>query len=451
MGCLIVWPSSYLHRLIKDDKLGFQINMDEGSWLVALMSAGRILGAVIGAIFSQYFGNRKGTLLSFVPFTLGWVIFMFAKSIIWADVARFVSGVGSGMTFCCYSLFIGEVTSPNKRGAVVSAAGIGIPLAYIITSVLGAILTLREFSLVFLIPCLLGIIVMFCMPDSPHYCIANGNIESAKRSLRWYRAYDEVDSELSEIVQYVESSRASSFWAKMNEFRTVPYLRKGLIIIIMLFIFQQATGLNSMMGYIGIILQEVKFKLLDSSLVLTIAYVISMITTIMSTFLIEKYGGRTLQIFSCIGVAISLIIMGTVYLLIKQFDVDKEILQWFPIISVFAFMVSYFVGMITVPGKLLGEIFPSNLKSIAGCFASLTGAISAFLSAKTYQPFVDLFGEAFVYYGHAGLALAALIFSLIYLPETKGKSLQEIQNEFLGNKNSHNAVRKKSDASTYAS
>ena len=184
---------------------------------------------------------------------------------------------------------------------------------------------------------------MLIMPDSPHYFIANGDMESAIKSLSWYRAYDEVDSEIKEMVQFVKSSSTAGFWEKMNEFRKVPHYRKGLIIVFMLFIFQQATGLNSMMAYIGTMLEDVQFQLFNSSLVVTISYFLSIISVIISIFLIEKCGRKGLQIISCIGIFISLFIMGTNYLLIRQYGVNTAKLQLLPVVSVFVFEISLYV------------------------------------------------------------------------------------------------------------
>ena len=437
MGCMIAWPSPFLTRLTESDELGFQASTVEASWTVSIMSIGRVFGAVLGAVLGQYLGNRKGTLLSFVPYAVGWVIFMFAKSVIWADISRFIGGMGSGMTFSVFSLFIGEVSTAKYRGAIISVALIGSPAGSVITSALGAEMSLPEFSQTFFILDLVGFVILLWMPDSPHYLVANGDMESAKRSLRWYRAYDDVDSDLKEVVQFMESSRGESFWAKINEFRTAPHLRKGLIIVIMLFVFQQATGLNSLMSYMGVILDELAFNLFKRPLVVTFSYVVSTITSILSTFLIDKWGRKGLEIISCIGSFIALMMLGTNYLLV-DYGVETEKLQYLTVVSVFAFVGFLFFGMGPVPGAVLGEVFPSNLKSIAGCLGSMSGAIAGFVSAKTYEPIVKAQGQTFVFYGHAALALIALFFVMIFLPETKGKTLTEIQDMLVGNKDSNN-------------
>lgn len=104
-------------------------------------------------------------------------------------------------------------------------------------------------------------------------------------------------------------------------------------------------------------------------------------------------------------------------------DYDPGNLEWLVILSLIIFMLMFF-GLVPVPSTMLSELFPSDLKSVAGFVSSMTSAIFAFISIKTYQPLVDIIGEQYVFWIYAGIIIICLVYSLTLVPETKGKTLQ---------------------------
>lgn len=104
-------------------------------------------------------------------------------------------------------------------------------------------------------------------------------------------------------------------------------------------------------------------------------------------------------------------------------DYDPGDLEWLLILSLIIFMLMFF-GLVPVPSTMLSELFPSDLKSVAGFVSSITSAIFAFISTKSYQPLVDIVGEQYVFWIYAGITIICLLYSLTLVPETKGKTLQ---------------------------
>ena len=140
---------------------------------------------------------------------------------------------------------------------------------------------------------------------------------------------------------------------------------------------------------------------------------------------------RLLLIASSLGVAVSLAGLGSHFLLIDLgIDVVSDF-QWLPMVSVFLFEIAFFAGLMCVPSAVLSELFPTNVKCIAACFASLAGAIFAFLSTKSYQPLVGLIGESNVFFAYAFITVLIIPYALICMPETKGKTLQQIQDDLI--------------------
>lgn len=145
----------------------------------------------------------------------------------------------------------------------------------------------------------------------------------------------------------------------------------------------------------------------------------------MGIFAIDRYGRRLLLAISSLGVMIGMVLLGLHFFLL-DYGYDSNHLEWLIILSLVLIMMMYF-GLVPVPITILSEIFPSDLKSLAGFFGSITSAAFAFLASRTYQPLVDLISEKYVFWIYAMIIMMSLIYALTMLPETKGKTLQVIQ------------------------
>ena len=140
---------------------------------------------------------------------------------------------------------------------------------------------------------------------------------------------------------------------------------------------------------------------------------------------------RLLLIASGLGVSVALAGLGAHFLLIdKGYDVTDE-LQWLPIASILLFQIFFFVGFMNVPSAVLSELFPSSVKCIAACLASLAGALFAFISTKSFTPLIELMGYSNVFFAHAAVTLCVVPYAIVFMPETKGKTLQQIQDDLL--------------------
>lgn len=139
-------------------------------------------------------------------------------------------------------------------------------------------------------------------------------------------------------------------------------------------------------------------------------------------YAIDRCGRRILLAISSSGVILGMLSLGLHFHLLSL-DYDPGDLEWLLILSLIIFMSTYF-GLVPVPSTMLSELFPYDLKSVAGFVSSITSAIFAFVSTKSYQPLVDIIGEQYVFWNYAGIIGICLVFSLTLVPETKGKTLQ---------------------------
>lgn len=145
-----------------------------------------------------------------------------------------------------------------------------------------------------------------------------------------------------------------------------------------------------------------------------------------SVYLIDRCGRKVLIAVSCGCVIIAMVLLGLHFLLLEQ-NFEPKSLEWLPILAMILFMMMS-IGLIPVPSTILSELFPDDLKSIAGFTASITSALFAFICSRTYQPLIDLMSEKYVFWMYAIAMTVCLVYSITEMPETKGKTLQVIFN-----------------------
>lgn len=425
VGLIGGWASPSFALLTASDS---PIPLDEGQayWVASLVNLSRFFGGIFGALCTSYFGSKKAILVAGLPIGLGWLLVVSANSVDWLYLSRLSSGLGLGMALGSFPLYLGEVSMPEIRGALVSLATMGACFGQVTASVCGSYLSINSAAFVYF---LLGVVLLLfflCLPESPHHLVKTGNHEAARRSVSWYRGGRGVEEELEAIKKFVAADTALSFAGKLELFRRSPPIRRAAVQIIALFSFMQICGLNIVMFFMETILMNAKFTLIRPAVVVIYVNVLSTFAAIASIFLIDRCGRKFLLIVSSAGTTVSM-----VGLMIHFMTMDRTNSQWLPMASILLFMLAYFLGLMCVPSAILSEIFPANVKCIASCIAILTGAVTSFASAATYPLLVDLVGDAYVFLLYAILSAVIIPYTMLALRETKGKSLQQIQDELI--------------------
>ena len=175
LGVSSGWSSPYIARLRENRDVPFTITMDESSWVASLLNLGRLMGALLGAMSVNFNGSKLTMLLNVLPISLGWILTVMAKDAIWLYFARFCGGVGLGMTYSSFPLYLGEIALPEIRGSLVSFASWGGTFGIMLGNVVGSYLDLKLSAEIYLIPCLALIILFLWLPESPHHLIKSEN------------------------------------------------------------------------------------------------------------------------------------------------------------------------------------------------------------------------------------------------------------------------------------
>ncbi|KAL6448944.1 hypothetical protein ACFW04_000585 [Cataglyphis niger] len=374
IGLSIGWTSPYLAQLVGEDP-PFPATHEQASWIASLLPLG------------QYFGSKMCVLLTGLPMVFGWICVICANSVPWLYIFRIFAGFSMGMVFSCYPLYIGEISAPSIRGALVSVIINALPLGTLFGNIMGPNMSMMYFGIISMILTICYIIIFLFLPRSPHYFVRRNDIERAEKAIQWYFRKTDVRSELEAVEHFVKLTPSVTIRQRLEQIK-MRKNRQAFTIIILLFMFMQ---LSIIFGWLG-------------------------------AYAIDRCGRRILLATSSCGVIVGMLLLGVHFLLLSH-DYNPDDLEWLLILSLLIFM-TLCLGLIPVPCTMLSELFPSNLKSVAGFVASITSAIFAFISTKSYQPLIDIVGEQYVFWMYAMIITICLVYSLTLMPETKGKTLQ---------------------------
>lgn len=349
---------------------------------------------------------------------------MFAGNVPTIYASRLISGLGYGIAYTTAPMYLGEIASDDVRGAmatlitVMSKAGI---LSQYCIGPYVSMLGLASFNIA--IP-ILFVVTFSTMPESPYFYIKSGQRQEAESSLKKLRGKAYVREELESMNSLVtENMKEKGRW---KDLFTVRGNRKGLIILMGIYFTQQFCGSTAIIAYAQQIFGAAEGGMGAKESCILFGTV-QLITSAMSSQLVDRLGRKPLLLISSCGVGLSNVIIGA-YFYMKHLQSDYVVsLKFIPNVVIPIFIFSYTIGLATVPFAITSEIFPTNIKSKATCVIQIFAALVTFAVTKLYQVVADNLGNYVAFWGFGVLSVLGVIFIILQLPETKGQSFAAIQ------------------------
>ena len=416
----------------------FSLDEIETGWFASSALIGAIIGAIVSGGLSDRFGRKPVLMIAALLFFISALGCTVPDSFIFLIIARIIGGVGVGMASVLSPLYISEFSPPKIRGKLIAlyqlSIVIGILLAYLSnwlllrfskesislfyeTDELYKIFVLDVWRGMFgfeMIPSGLFILLLFFIPESPRWLIKNNKPEKGLSILTKISGSELAEKEFKEIKNSI-----NQFKGKLSELLR-PGLRLALLVGIGLSVFGQLTGVNIIIYYGPTILENAGFKI-DGALQFQVAIgLINLIFTILALWKIDSWGRRPLLVYGMFSVFISLVIIALEF----SFGSGQGILI---LIMLCIYMASLALSINAVIWVLIGEIFPNKIRGSAMSIVTFTNWGANFLIAFTFPWFIDKIGIGGGFFTFAWMCLVATIFFNKYVPETKGKSLEEIE------------------------
>jgi major inositol transporter-like SP family MFS transporter len=403
----------------------------EATVVSSLLFPGAALGALLGGRIADRIGRKRMLLLCGAIFLVGALGCALAPNVQIMVAARIILGFGVGAASVTCPLYLAEMAPPERRGRMVTINELMIVTGQMLAFAMNALLdhviqdphVWRIMLAVAAVPAVALLVGMTFLPDSPRWYGLKNRFDEARAVLGMSLDSREADAEFAAIVEHAE--RTLTKRTPWTVIRDVPWIRKVVLIGCGLAIVQQATGINTVNYYAPTILEESGLGV-SASLIATIAVgVTSVITTIIGIVLLGFVGRRTMLLIGFTGVAASQAALALTFLLSESATRSYVILAC---MVVFVAFVQMFIG--TCVWLLLSEIFPMSIRGFAMGIAVFilwcTNAAISFL----FPVLNSALGSTGTFGLFVAVNLASLYFVWRCVPETKGTTLEELEDRF---------------------
>ncbi|XP_076750808.1 facilitated trehalose transporter Tret1 [Xylocopa sonorina] len=436
-GAMLGWTSPKLGALTTttvDNPLGRLMTAEENSWTGSLVAVGAMVGSFIAGYAAERWGRKMTLLSSVVPFTIGWALIATTTVVAQLYVARLIFGVALSFAFTAVPMYCGEIAETSIRGAVGSFLQLFISFGLLYAYAIGPYVSYLVFWILCGILPIIFFVSFMMMPESPYFLLKVGKREEAIKALATLRSKSPaaVQKEADEMQAAVDEAFRDE--VKLSDLFKVKSNCKALIFTCVMAAFQQLSGINIVLFYMDSIFKSAKSSL-ASAVATIIVGVVQVIASGVTPIVVDRLGRKMLLIFSGIGEVLSLGALGLYLYLQDELHSDVSSFQFLPILSLIVFISTYCVGWGPLPWTVMGEMFASNVKSKASGITVCICWLFAFIMTKFASNLQAMLGNYMLYWICGVFCFISVLFTVLVLPETKGKSLNEIQDELNGVKN----------------
>ncbi len=394
--------------------------------IVSVLLVGAVTGAIAGGPLSDRLGRRPVVLLAAIIFAVGAIAAALAPNVLILIFARFILGLGVGLASLIVPLYIAEIAPPDTRGALVSLNQLMITIGILVSYIVGVAFTpiegWRYMFAVAVIPALILGIGMFTLPESPRWLVKNGKLDKARSVLLLSRVEADVETEMQQMeeIERIERQQAQVGYKEL----LAPWIRPALIVGVGLAIFQQITGINTVIYYAPTILEKVGFSAGGAIAATALGVgVVNVGFTILAVYIVDRVGRRPLLLIGLIGMIVSLGLLGVVFSL----GATSGAAGLLATVCLGLYIASFAISLGPIFWLMISEIYPLNMRGSAMSIAALCNWGSNFIVALIFPVLLATFGGAGSFWLFAALGIVAWILVYFMVPETKGRTLEEIE------------------------
>ncbi|XP_038715686.1 sugar transporter ERD6-like 5 isoform X1 [Tripterygium wilfordii] len=415
-GSAVGYSSPAQSGIIKD--LG--LSVAEYSLFGSIVTIGAMLGAIISGKLADYTGRRGTMGLAEIFCIVGWLDIAFSKVAWWLDLGRLLVGCGMGLLSYVVPVYIAEITPKNLRGGFTTVHQLMICLGVSLSYLIGASVNWRTLALIGTIPCLIQLIGLFFIPESPRWLAKNGQRKECEAALQRLRGDDDISNEAAEIREYTETLLRLSEAGILELFQW-KYAH-SLIVGVGLMVLQQFGGVNAVAFYASSIFISAGFS---GSIGMIAMVIVQLPMTLLGVLLMDKSGRRPLLLVSAAGTCLGCLLVGLSFLLQDLHQWEQVTPHW-ALVGVLVYTGSFSLGMGGIPWVIMSEIFPINMKGSAGSLVTLVSWLGSWIVSYAFN-FLMKWSSAGTFMVFSGICCLTVLFVAKLLPETKDRTLEEIQ------------------------
>lgn len=429
-GFLLGFDATVISGVVPFIKEYFSLNGASGDlklgFAVSSLGWGAMVGNAIAGPLSDRFGRRRVLLGTALLFVMSSLLAASATSFPSFVAARIVGGLAVGGAILIAPVYIAEIAPAEKRGSLVSLNQlmivIGISASFFSNYFL---LELGEHNWrymlgVQMLPALLYFTLLWFVPESPRWLLLKGRDEAALQVLRRVAGEQQAQENLQQIQRSLTTKAVS------RGFRGLLHSRVRLIMIIALGLafFQQITGINAIFYYLPTIFAQAGGGVNDAFRQAVMVGVVNVLMTFVAIWLIDKLGRKPLLIMGIAGMALSLFAISWAF---NQESYNARLV----LIAIIGFVASFAISLGPVMWVLLSEIFPNEQRAAAISVAGFWNALTSATVTMIFPWALSTLGSGGTFLAFGLFATAALLFVVLLVPETKGRTLEQLENDLI--------------------
>ena len=429
----------------------FELTDSQVENVTALGLIGAVVGALVTGRLTDYLGRKKVILASAVIFATGAIWTGLAPTVNQLMISRFYLGLAIGISSFSVPLYISEIAPTKIRGTLVSLfqllITVGILAAYLSDRAFADNANLeswRPMLYVGVVPAMILLIGMIFLPETPRWLMGKGREEKGRKILSRTEDPELLDTVIAEMKKDIEIDKKQAGWTEVFK----PWLRNALIIAIGIMFFQQFVGINTVIYYSPKIFLSAGFEGAEAAIAASVIVgVVNVLFTIVSLFVIDRLGRRKLYFIGVSGITLALISMGLGFMI-------EGAGKWFLVISMLVYIAFFAVSLGPLGWLIITEVFPTRVRGLGSSIGSLSNWGFNTLVVWTFFKMASAIGNAkdvvipegkvlsdvcptcvgSVFWIFAAIALIGLVWGYFFIPETKGVTLEEIDEHWRAGK-----------------
>ena len=392
--------------------------------VTSIALAGAAGGASVAGILADRFGRRPVLILTATIFVAGSLVSALASELVVLLAGRLLVGIGIGGASMLTPLYLAEIAPARERGALVSfnqlAVTLGILVSYLIGYALAASGSWRWMLGLGAVPGVVLAAGMLMLPETPRWLAGHGHVDRARAALARLRGPGvDIEAEMK-VLRADLGTQTQSLPQNRLGHRAA---RLPMIVGIGLAVFQQVTGINTVIYFAPTIFQAAGLSSASAAILATAGIgVVNVVMTAVAIWLVDRVGRRVLLLTGLAGMGISLCGLATAFLV-----GTGPLLGWLTAGSLAAYVGFFAVGLGPVFWLMISEIFPLAIRGRGMSAATIANWLANLVVALTFLDLVDLLGRPAVFFVYAALTLGALLFARALVPETKGLTLEAVE------------------------
>ena len=421
-GMLFGYDTGVISGAILFIRKDFSLTQVQVEVVISCVLVGALLGAIVGGILADRYGRRRVIIATATLFVVGAIETALSPTITLLIAGRIIVGAAIGVASFTTPLYISEVSPIKIRGRLVSinqvALTSGIVISYLVDYSLVDVQGWRWMFGLAAIPAAILAIGMYFLPESPRWLVSKNLIDSAKNVLIRIRGNKDVNAELEEIQKSLAVK--SGGWRDLF----TPLIRPALIVGVGLAILQQITGINTVIYYAPMIFEFTGIKSASASILATVGVgLVNVVMTVVALMLVDRIGRRPLLLTGLSGMIVGLGVLGLAFFLPGL----SGSLGWIAEISLMLYVGAFAVGLGPVFWLLISEIYPLKIRGVAMSIATSANWGANLFVALTFLTLIQATGRSLTFWIYGLVGVAAWLFTWFLVPETKGRSLEEIE------------------------